>query len=118
MADDELAELVARAAAPEARDSDRFSRQKALAALIPVLARSAKGSGVRAVAAGGWLTDWMGGRPPRIATRDVEPLRRQHPGHSDVETAGRLTRQAARTPAGIGAAAGGLAAVKFLSPPM
>jgi hypothetical protein len=118
MADDELADLVARAAAPEAGEQDRYSRQKALAALIPVLTRSAKASGVRAVAAGRWLTDLIVELAPRIAVRDVSTLRRQHPGLDDAEIAERLIRQAARATAGIGAAAGGLAAVEFLSPPL
>ncbi|HST48261.1 hypothetical protein [Jatrophihabitans sp.] len=118
MADDELADLVARAAASENGDGDRYSRQKALAALIPVLARSAKASGVRAVAAGRWLTDLIVELAPRIAVRDIQTLRRQHTGHTDIEIAERLIRQATRTTAGIGAAAGGLAAVEFLSPPM
>ena len=121
MANDEIAELVARAAAPESRragDQDRRSRQQALAALIPALTRSAKASGIRAVAAGRWLTDLIIELAPRIAVRDAQTLRRQHPGQSDTEIAERLIRQATRATAGLGAAAGGLAAMEFLNPPM
>ncbi len=117
MADEELAELVARAAASDGGEQDRHSRQKALAALIPALTRSARTSGVRAVAAGRWLTELIVELAPRIVVRDAEALRRQHPGHTDLEIAERLVKQAARATAGIGAAAGGLAAVEFLSPP-
>ena len=121
MANDEIADLVARATATDAGGdptSDRRSRQKALAALIPALARSAKASGIRAVAAGRWLADLIIELAPRVPVRDALALRRQHPGLSDIEIAERLIRQATMTTAGLGAAAGGLAAVEFLSPPM
>ena len=121
MANDEIADLVARATATDASGdpaSDRRSRQKALAALIPALTRSAKASGIRAVAAGRWLADLIIELAPRVPVRDAPTLRRQHPGLSDIEIAERLIRQATMTTAGLGAAAGGLAAVEFLSPPM
>ena len=74
MADDELADLVARAAAAEP-DGDstgaRRSRQKALAALIPALTRSARASGIRAVAAGRWLADLIVELAPRVPVRDA-----------------------------------------------
>ncbi|HEV7385369.1 MAG TPA: hypothetical protein VGN89_10860 [Phenylobacterium sp.] len=121
MANDEIADLVARATASKSDGdpaSDRRSRQKALAALIPALTRSAKASGIRAVAAGRWLADLIVELAPRVPVRDAVTLRRQHPGLSDIEIAERLIRQATKTTAGLGAAAGGLAAVEFLSPPM
>jgi hypothetical protein len=121
MANDEIADLVARATASEPDGdptSDRRNRRKALAALIPALTRSAKGSGIRAVAAGRWLTDLIIELAPRVPVRDALTLRRQHPGLSDIEIAERLIRQATKTTAALGAAAGGLAAVEFLSPPM
>lgn len=121
MAHDEIADLVARATASDSDSDpagDRRSRQKALAALIPALTRSAKASGIRAVAAGRWLADLIVELAPRVPVRDALTLRRQHPGLSDVEIAERLIRQATKTTAGLGAAAGGLAAVEFLSPPM
>ncbi|MDQ1738904.1 MAG: hypothetical protein QOE53_556 [Pseudonocardiales bacterium] len=121
MANDEIADLVARATGSESAGdpaSDRRSRQKALAALIPALTRSAKASGIRAVAAGRWLADLIIELAPRVPVRDAVTLRRQHPGLSDIQVAERLIRQATKTTAGLGAAAGGLAAVEFLSPPM
>jgi hypothetical protein len=121
MANDEIVDLVARAAAAEPGGdptSDRRSRQKALAGLIPALTRSARASGIRAVAAGRWLADLIIELAPRVPVRDPLTLRRQHPGLSDIEIAERLIRQATKTTAGLGAAAGGLAAVEFLSPPM
>jgi hypothetical protein len=139
----DIADLVARAAAdkvphPDAHsdaqidsdgesdsDSDRGSsgedrhgRQKALAALIPVLGRSAKESGFRAVAAGRWLVDVVIEIAPRLPIRDAETLRRQYPGLPSVQIAERLVKNASLTTASVGAAAGGLAAVEFISPPL
>ena len=118
MASEEIAELVARAVSEDADGEDRRSRQRALAALIPALTRSAKASGIRAVAAGRWLADLIIELAPRIPVRDAVTLRRQHPGLNDIEIAERLVRQATKTTAALGAAAGGLAAVEFLSPPL
>jgi len=115
---DEIAELVARASAPEAEGEDRRRRQKALAALIPALTRSAKASGVRAVAAGRWLTELIVDLAPQVPVRDAATLRSQNPGLFEAQIAERLVRQPSKTTAAIGAAAGGLAAVEFLAPPM
>ncbi|HEX8080632.1 MAG TPA: hypothetical protein VF557_10520 [Jatrophihabitans sp.] len=123
MAHDEIADLVARAAAASEAEgdpttSDRRSRQRALAALIPALTRSAKASGFRAVTAGRWLADLIIELAPRVPVRDIQALRRQYPGQSDIEIAERLIRHATKTTASLGAAAGGLAAVQFMSPPL
>ena len=118
MAHDEIADLVARAAAPVSDETtDKHGRQKALAALVPVLARSAKDSGVRAVTAGRWLVDLIVDLAPRVPVRDAATLREQHRGESDIEIAEALIKAATRTTAALGAAAGGLAAMEFLSPP-
>jgi len=115
---DELADLVARAAgAAESGQESRRGVARALAALVPVLTRSAKASGVRAVAAGRWLTDLVVELAPRVPVRDALTLRAQHVGLTDVEIAERLVRSASRTTATIGAGIGGLSAVEFLSPP-
>lgn len=119
---DELADLVAQATAAaeepdQAGRGQRRRREKALVALIPVLVRSARESGVRAVAAGRWLADLVQELAPRLPFRDAETLRKQHPGRSDLEIAQKLVSNATRTTAGLGAAAGGLAAVEFFSPP-
>ena len=119
MATDEIVELVARAsAAGDDAGDDRFGRQRALAALIPALSRSARAAGLRAVAAGRWLSDLMVELAPRVPVRDVLALRSQYAGLTDSEIAEQLIRTATKTTAGLGAAAGGLAAVEFLSPPM
>jgi hypothetical protein len=122
MPHDELADLVAQATtaaeeSDQAGRGERRRREKALAALIPVLVRSARESGVRAVAAGRWLADLVQEMAPRLPFRDAETLRKQHPGVPDLEIAKRLVSNATRTTAGLGAAAGGLAAVEFFSPP-
>jgi hypothetical protein len=119
MPHDEIADLVAKAAAePDGAGEDRHSRQKALAALIPVLTRSAKQSGIRAVAAGRWIVDEVIEIAPRLPIRDAEALHAQYPGLSTTEIAERLIKTATRTTASVGAAAGGLAAVEFVSPPL
>jgi hypothetical protein len=126
MPQDELADLVARAAAaadPSSDPSDdqpgnrRRDREKALAALLPVLVRSARQSGVRAVAAGRWLAELVQEMAPKLPVRDAQALRRQYPGLTDIEIAERLIRTATKTTAALGAAAGGLAAVEFFTPP-
>ncbi|HJQ00293.1 MAG TPA: hypothetical protein VJ851_01715 [Jatrophihabitans sp.] len=126
MPHDELADLVARATAaaePSSERSDdgsakrRLDREKALAALLPVLIRSARQAGVRAVAAGRWLADLVQDVAPRLPIRDAQALRKQYPGLTDIEIAERLIRTATKTTAALGAAAGGLAAVEFFSPP-
>ena len=116
MPHNEIAELVARAAGP-ADSEDRASRQRALAALIPVLTRSARSSGWRAVAAGRWLVDLVLEIAPRLPVRDAQALRDQHPSLTDIEIAERLVKSAGRTTAAVGAAVGGLATVEFLTPP-
>jgi hypothetical protein len=118
MADDNLADLVAKATyLPAEGEPDRAGRAKALAALIPVLARNAKRAGIGAVAAGRWLSEEIVEIAPRVPVRDAATLRKQHPGLNDDEIAGRLINNAKKTTAALGAAAGGLAAVEFASPP-
>lgn len=115
---DELTDLVARAAeAASAPAADRRGVTKALAALVPALTRSAKKSGVRAVAAGRWLADLVVEIAPRIPVRDCQTLRDQHPTLTDIEIAERLIKSASRTTAALGGAVGGLSAVEFLAPP-
>jgi hypothetical protein len=106
-----------RSSARGATDDDRRGRQKALAALIPVLARSARASGFRAVTAGRWLVDEIVDLAPRIPIRDAAALRGQHLGLTDLQIAEHLIKKATRTTSALGAAAGGLAAVEFAAPP-
>lgn len=115
MPHEEIADLVARAAGPGDTE-DRSSRQRALAALVPALTRSARTSGVRAVAAGRWLVDLVLEIAPRLPVRDAQTLREQYVGLTDIEIAERLVKSATRTSASIGAAIGGLSTVEFLVP--
>src|SRR6185312_12976845 len=116
MPHEEIAELVARAAGPAEAD-DRSSRQRALAALIPVLTRSARASGLRAVAAGRWMVDLVLEIAPRLPVRDAQIQGEQHASLTDIEIAEQLIKSATRATAAIGAAAGGLATMEFLAPP-
>ena len=110
-----LAELVDRVIHPPA--SGVRARGAALAALVPVLATSARASGTRAVVAGRWLADVIAELAPHIVVRDAGELRRQFPGWTDEEIAGHLVTVASRTTAAIGAGAGALAAAEFAAPP-
>jgi hypothetical protein len=114
----EIADLVTRAAgAAGSASEDRHSRERAIAALLPALARSAKQSGLRAVTAGRWLVELVLELVPTVPVRDAPTLRQQHPGLTDLEIAELLVKHGARTTAALGAAVGGLSAVEFLSPP-
>src|SRR4051794_2518504 len=118
MPHEEIAELVARAAGPATSETgERTGRQRALAALIPVLASSARASGLRAVAAGRWLVELVLEIAPRLPVRDAQTLREQNVGLTDLEIAERLGKSAPPTTAAIGAAAGGLSTMEFLAPP-
>lgn len=109
-----LAELVQRIVSPE---SDRRGRSAALGALVSAMGRSARDAGLRAVAAGHWLTDVVVELAPSVAVRDRDALRTQFPGQSDSQIAEHLIDVAVRTSAAVGAAAGGLAAMEFAAPP-
>ncbi|MDQ1730074.1 MAG: hypothetical protein QOK10_233 [Pseudonocardiales bacterium] len=117
MTSDRIAELVAVASEPAVDAGDRRGRQKALAALIPVLANNARHAGIRAVAAGRWLTEEIIELAPRMPARDAATLRKQHAGLSDMQIAEQLIKTATRTTAALGAAAGGLVAIEFAAPP-
>jgi hypothetical protein len=109
-----LAELIERVDSPEA---DRHGRVAALGSLVAALGRSARTAGLRAVAAGHWVTDVVTEVAPRLAVRDRDTLRAKYPGRSDSWIAERLVEKAVRAAATVGAAAGGLAAVEFAAPP-
>lgn len=64
-----------------------------------------------------WLTDTVSDIVPHIPIRDRETLRRHFDGLDDDALAERLIRNAARATAGIGAAGGGVAAVKWAATP-
>jgi hypothetical protein len=109
-----LGELVAQAA----DDGSPADRRRALGALARGLARSARGAGVRAVAAGHWLAEVLAEAAPRIRVRDQLTLRRHHPGRADDEIAEALIRHAVLATAALGGAAGAIAAAQFTAPPL
>jgi hypothetical protein len=113
----DIAALITRAAAASEDGEDRHGRQRALADLIPALTRSARVSGIRAVAAGRWLVDEIVELAPHIPVRDARTLRNQYPHLSDIQIAEHLIKKAVTSTAALGAAAGGLAAVEFAAPP-
>ncbi|MFL6162373.1 MAG: hypothetical protein ACJ74U_09095 [Jatrophihabitantaceae bacterium] len=126
MPHEEIAELVARAAGHSGNTTperttfdtgDHASRHRALIALVPVLASSAREAGLRAVAAGRWLVDLVVEITPRLPIRDAQTLREHHVGLTDIEIAEQLVKSATWSTAAIGATAGGLAAMEFLAPP-
>lgn len=68
-------------------------------------------------AAADWAADTVGDLAPHVPVRELPALRRHHRGLDGEALAERLVRNAARATAGIGAASGGLAAVKWAAPP-
>ena len=98
-------------------EADQAERVRLLARLTRGLAMSAKVAGVRAVAGGRWLADVVSEVAPRIPVRDQATLRAHHPGRGDDEIAAALVRSATVTSAGVGAAAGVVAAAEWAAPP-
>lgn len=64
-----------------------------------------------------WATDRVSELAPHVPVRDLATLREHHRGLAGEALAERLVRTAARATAGVGAASGGLAAVKWTVPP-
>ncbi len=65
-----------------------------------------------------WVGDTIVDVAPRIPLREVQTLRRQHPGLTDRQIADSLVRGATRASAGIGAVGGGVTAVQWAAPPV
>src|SRR5262245_12165102 len=64
-----------------------------------------------------WIADVVGDVVPHLQLRDLETLRRHHDGLDGEQLAERLVRNASRVTAGIGAAAGGVAAIEWVATP-
>jgi hypothetical protein len=64
-----------------------------------------------------WIADVVGDVVPHLPLRDLETLRRHHDGMDGEQLAERLVRNASRVTAGIGAAAGGVAAIEWVATP-
>ena len=83
--------------------------------LTGLLAGAARVAGDAAVSGGRWLTTTIADVAPRIPVRDEETLVRQHGGLRGEPLADALIESAARATRRIGAAGGGLGAVKFFA---
>lgn len=99
-------------------NADRADRRRSLGRLVRLQIRQ---RGVKDLfkpkQAVAWVADSVGSIAPYIAVRDLETLRRHHPGLSDDGLAERLIRNASRVTAGIGAAGGGVAAIEWTVTP-
>lgn len=97
---------------------DRAQRSRLLVALAAQLGSGAKSAGSRAVLSGRWLTDLLTEQiAPHLPVRDLVTLRHHHGGLSGEPLAEALIRNAARTTAGLGAAAGAVTAIEMAAPP-
>ena len=74
-------------------------------------------AGARSLGSGRWLVDAVLDEAAHAPARDLATLEAHNPGLSGRALADRLIRNAANLTAGIGAAAGALAAVEELAPP-
>lgn len=64
-----------------------------------------------------WVTDSVAALAPHVPIRDLRTLQAHYHGLAGDALAERLVRNAARATAGVGAAAGGVAAVNWAAPP-
>ena len=113
---EEMGELIGRLSGTE--DLDNATRGKMLARLARLLSDNARRAGVGGLRGGRWLGEVFADIAPRIPIRDLETLRRHHPGLSTQALADELTRTAVNATTAVGAAGGALAAVQFTAPPL
>ncbi|GAB7050816.1 hypothetical protein [Catenuloplanes indicus] len=92
-------------------------RRRLLGRLVQSVRTSGAGRMIRPKVAIQWMVDTVHQIAPYVPIRDLETLRRHHPGLTDEELAERLVRNASRATAGIGAAGGGVAAIEWAVPP-
>src|SRR5947209_8168613 len=107
--DEPAEELSGTIAALTADDLDQSQRRALLGRLAGQLRARGIGDLFRPRAAIRWIADAVGDIAPRLPIRDAGTLRRHFPGLSDDALAERLTRNAARTTAAVGATSGGVA---------
>ena len=101
-----------------ADDVDRAERGRLLLALTRALGGAARAAGARAAVSGRVLVDLLTDEvAPRLPVRDLLTLRSHHRGLSGDELAEALVKNASVVTAGIGAAAGAVAAVELAAPP-
>ena len=108
---DRVDPAAADAGSPSSRERAEFG------ALSKALVGSARTAGRGSVLGGGWLVDLLIDTVPRIQVRNLETLRRQHPGLDRDDLAQALISGAAKATGTAGAAGGALAAVQFAAPP-
>jgi hypothetical protein len=94
--------------APDPRDLRTFTAS---------LSRSARRAGIRAVASGRWLAETVVELSGHVILRDLATLEAHHHGLSDRALADALVRNAARSTAAVGAAAGAVMSVEEWLPP-
>src|SRR3954453_15172851 len=94
----------------------RGMRARRISQLSASLASSSRAAGSRAVLTGHWLTDLVEQVAPHLTIRDRATLERTYQCTGD-ELAAVVTRSASRVTAGLGAAAGALAATELVAPP-
>jgi hypothetical protein len=99
-------------------DLDRTSRARLLGRVVrdEIRERGVKDL-LRPKAAVGWVIDTIMDVAPHIPVRDLETLRAHHGGLDGDALADRLIRNAARATTGIGAAGGGVSALKWVVTP-
>ena len=107
----ELGDLVARLTAD---DLDRRERGRLLGAMTRALAGGARAASFSGRRLADLLSDEIA---PHLPVRDLLTLREHHHGLSGDELATALIRNASVVTAGIGGAAGALAAVELAAPP-
>jgi hypothetical protein len=92
-------------------------RRRLLGRLVQQVRTGGAGRMIRPKVAIQWMIDTVGQIAPYVPVRDLETLRRHHPGLDDEELADRLVRNASRATASIGAAGGGVSAIEWAVPP-
>ena len=113
-ADDEIGQTVA---ALTADDIEPAHRRKLLGRLVGDVRKRGLGQLYRPKAAVRWMADVVGDITPHVPVRNLDTLRKHFPGLDDDDLAERLTRNAARATAGIGAAGGGVASLEWVAAP-
>ena len=88
-----------------------------LARLTGLAVSSMREAGARAVASGRWLAEVALEAVPHLPVRDLATLQAHHGGLAGPPLADALVRNASRTTATVGAAAGAVAAAHELVPP-
>jgi hypothetical protein len=110
-------ELSGTLAALTSDDLDQSQRRVLLRRLAAQFGRRGIGDLFRPRAAMRAIADVVADLAPRLPIRDLDTLRRHHPGLSGPALAERLIRNASRETAAVGAAGGGVAAIEWVATP-